>query len=114
MRTTLLLLLVAAVSSAISGIAHTQNSQPQTAQPAPSPAPAEAAPTPHKVPRFFARFETKFKAADTDGDGALSLEEARAAGLNRIVDNFDRLDANHDGKVTIEELREALRSRISS
>ena len=104
MRYALLLILVAAISSAISGLAYTQ-----TAEPVPAPASQ-----PSKTPKFLAKFEAKFKSADTDGDGALTLEEAKAGGLNRIVEHFDRLDANHDGKITIEELRDAVRSHLTS
>ncbi|MGB7480195.1 MAG: EF-hand domain-containing protein [Burkholderiaceae bacterium] len=52
-----------------------------------------------------AKFDARFKAADTDGDGALSKAEAQAAGMQKIVARFDQLDANHDGKLTREELR---------
>ena len=45
-----------------------------------------------------------FDAADTDGDGRISLEEAEAAveGLSQAV--FDQLDANGDGGLDGEEL----------
>ncbi|HYD96503.1 MAG TPA: hypothetical protein VEC01_14330 [Noviherbaspirillum sp.] len=74
---------------------------------------AEPAPVP-KQPHFLARFDERFKAADKDADGALTREEAKSAGLDRVTDNFDRLDVNQDGKVTREEIRSALRMRISS
>jgi Ca2+-binding EF-hand superfamily protein len=45
----------------------------------------------------------RLKAADTNGDGMISREEAKA--LPRIAKNFDAIDANHDGQVTMEELR---------
>jgi Ca2+-binding EF-hand superfamily protein len=82
-----------------SGLAYTQS------------IPATVQSSPPKQPRYLAKFEERFKAADKDGDGALTKEEAKAAGLNRLVDHFDQVDANHDGKVTIDELRDALRSR---
>jgi hypothetical protein len=87
-----------------SGLAYTQS------------VPATAPSAPAKQPRYLAKFEERFRAADKDGDGALTREEAKAAGLGRIVDNFERIDANKDGKVTIDELRDALRSvaRVSS
>lgn len=84
-----------------SGLAYTQ-SVPATAQ---SPAP--------KQPRYLAKFEERFHAADKDGDGALTKEEAKAAGLDRIVEHFDRIDANKDGKITVDELRDALRALSS-
>jgi Ca2+-binding EF-hand superfamily protein len=67
-----------------------------------------------KRPKHFSKFDDQFKAADKDGDGALTKEEAASAGLNRIVDNFDRIDANKDGKVTREEVRALIRHRVSS
>lgn len=82
-----------------SGLAYTQS--------VPATAPSATA----KPPRYLAKFEERFRAADKDGDGALTKEEAKAAGLDRIVDHFEQIDANKDGKVTIDELRDALRSR---
>ena len=45
----------------------------------------------------------RVKAADTNGDGMISREEAAA--LPRIARHFDEIDANHDGQVTFDELR---------
>jgi hypothetical protein len=51
-----------------------------------------------------AKWEKNFKAADKDGDGALSKEEVNARkGFPGIKKNFDAMDANHDGKVTVAE-----------
>src|SRR5688572_4300349 len=47
-----------------------------------------------------------FKAADKDGDGALSKAELAAAPAKQfpnIRDHFDQMDANKDGKVTMAE-----------
>ncbi len=49
-----------------------------------------------------ARMMERLKAADTDGNGMISKQEARA--LPHIDRNFDAIDANHDGQVTMEEL----------
>ena len=49
----------------------------------------------------------RMKAADKDGDGALSKAEADAAGMTRLSKNFDKLDANKDGKVTRAEMKMA-------
>jgi Ca2+-binding EF-hand superfamily protein len=51
----------------------------------------------------------RLKAADTNGDGMISKEEAKA--LPRILKNFDAIDANHDGQITMEELRAFHQSR---
>jgi len=44
----------------------------------------------------------RLKAADTNGDGMISRQEA--ATLPRIAKNFDAIDTNRDGQVTTEEL----------
>lgn len=67
-----------------------------------------------KPPRYLAKFEERFKAADKDGDGALSRPEVENAGMDRILTHFGKLDANGDGKLTREEIRALLRSRLSS
>lgn len=66
-----------------------------------------------RAPRLVAKFDERFKAADTDRDGALSRAEARSADLTRLVDHFDRIDVNRDGKVTLEEIRHVVRARVS-
>src|SRR5260221_103798 len=44
----------------------------------------------------------RLKAADTNADGMISREEAKA--LPRIAAHFDEIDANKDGQITMEEL----------
>ena len=46
----------------------------------------------------------RLKAADTNGDGMISRDEARAA-LPKVYEHFDQIDANKDGLITFEELR---------
>jgi Ca2+-binding EF-hand superfamily protein len=46
-----------------------------------------------------------FTEADKDGDGALSLAEAQAAGLSDIAGNFKQLDTDKDGKLSKAELK---------
>ena len=48
-----------------------------------------------------ATLEKNFKAADKNGDGALTKEEA--AKMKGVTDNFDAMDSNKDGKVTLAE-----------
>ena len=47
----------------------------------------------------------RFKAADKNGDGAISKAEADAAGMKRLSQNFAAIDTNKDGKVTREEMK---------
>lgn len=54
--------------------------------------------------RMQAAFDEKFKAADKNGDGALTKAEANA-GLPHLAKRFDQLDANRDGKLTRDEIR---------
>lgn len=57
-----------------------------------------------------ARADEMFKRADTNGDGALSLEEAQAASP-RMARDFKSIDANGDGKLTRDELDRFAQSR---
>jgi hypothetical protein len=50
------------------------------------------------------RGEERWKAADTNGDGALDLAEAQT-GMPRLAEKFSSVDADNDGKVTREEIR---------
>lgn len=63
-----------------------------------------------------ARRQERFAAADVDGDGALSREEARV-GAPHLYEHFDFLDLDGNGLLTLAELeqlgdRELLRQRI--
>jgi Ca2+-binding EF-hand superfamily protein len=107
--------LICAVFGGIFGtsLAYTQtqaemNSQTQSNSPSASSSPST------RQPKYMAKMDEQFQSADTDKDGALTREEAKAGNLKRILDHFDRLDANKDGKVTREEIRALIRSRVSS
>jgi len=52
----------------------------------------------------------RFKAADTNGDGSLSKEEAQT-GMPRLAQRFDTLDQNQDGQLSPDELRAAAPGR---
>ena len=75
---------------------------------------AKAEPAAPRVPSYLAKFDHQFRAADKDGDGALTKQEAQAGGMGRIAEHFERLDADKDGKVTREELRALVRQGLSS
>lgn len=51
--------------------------------------------------------EARFKQADKDGDGALTIEEAKAGKVIPVVHHFEELDTDRNGKVTIAELKAA-------
>ena len=46
------------------------------------------------------------KAADTDQNGAISIDEAAEAGLKQMVKNFDRIDADGDREISEEEMHQ--------
>lgn len=46
----------------------------------------------------------RFKAADKNGDGKLTLEEAKS-GMPRIAQNFDKLDTEKKGYLTLEQIK---------
>ena len=55
------------------------------------------------------KFEQRFRAADKDGDGAISAEEAKA--MPMLAEHFAVMDTNHDGKLTREEMKAARQKR---
>jgi len=63
---------------------------------------AVAAPEGAGGPRHGAMLE-RIRAADTDGNGLISRDEAKA--LPMIAKHFDEIDANHDQQISPDELR---------
>jgi Ca2+-binding EF-hand superfamily protein len=61
-------------------------------------------------PQDKARFDKHFRAADKDGDGALTREEARRS-MPSVYRRFKEIDADNDGKVTREEIEAAFSKR---
>ncbi len=49
--------------------------------------------------------KTKFAKIDANGDGAISLDESTAAATAKIEKKFAKMDADGDGKVTKDELK---------
>lgn len=47
----------------------------------------------------------RIKAADADGNGAISNNEANEAGLDKLIEHFDKIDSDGDGEITKQELR---------
>lgn len=55
-------------------------------------------------------FEDSFKAADKDGDGKLTREEAKA--MPRVAKHFDEIDTDKDGTVSLEEIYASARKVV--
>ena len=52
-----------------------------------------------------------FDAADVEGRGSITLEQARAAGLGRIAREFAQIDVGGTGRVTFDDYQRHLRAR---
>ena len=59
------------------------------------------------------KFEQRFRAADKDGDGRLSREEAYAA-FPRAPEFFKEIDANNDNHITLIEFNQAMDRRAEA
>jgi hypothetical protein len=53
----------------------------------------------------------RFDAADTERRGSITRQQARAARLAVVADNFDAIDELHAGRVTFEDYKRYLRAR---
>lgn len=71
-------------------------------------APTEGAALQAQVER---KLRQRFDAADVAKRGALTREEARAGGLGRVANDFDRIDTAGRGSVTFEDVKRYLRER---
>jgi Ca2+-binding EF-hand superfamily protein len=59
----------------------------------------------------LSQLTSKFQAADKNGDGKLSLQEAKDGGMTRVVANFKTIDTDKDGYVTFAQLKAQLDAR---
>ncbi len=50
------------------------------------------------------QIEDKFKAADKNSDGKLTLDEAKA-GMPRVARAFSKIDINNQGYVTLDDIK---------
>jgi hypothetical protein len=57
------------------------------------------------------KLKQRFDAADLDGSGTLSREEARRAGLTVVDQNFDHIDTAQRGNVSFDDLKTYLIQR---
>jgi Ca2+-binding EF-hand superfamily protein len=53
------------------------------------------------------KLQTAFKKADTDNDGTLTKDEAKA--MPRVAKNFDAIDTDKDGTVSLAEIQVAMK-----
>jgi Ca2+-binding EF-hand superfamily protein len=53
------------------------------------------------------RMEGRFRKADTDSDGSLTRDEAKA--MPRVAKNFDVIDADKSGTVTEKEIHDYMK-----
>ena len=57
------------------------------------------------------KLKQRFEAADLDGSGTLSRDEARRAGLTVVDKNFDHIDTAQRGAVSFDDLKAYLIQR---
>ena len=50
-------------------------------------------------------YAASFAEADSNGDGKLSLDEAQAANLQDVANNFKKIDTDRDGFLSKAELK---------
>jgi len=99
----------AAMAQQISPMTGTTASPPTmapAADPAAAPAATPAAPAaaPARVRRGRQTMQQRYEAANTTHDGRLTLEQARAGRMTRVVRNFDAIDSGRKGYVTLAEI----------
>ncbi len=119
MRLSVLVLVVAVVAAAlpaaaqqVSPLGGTAGTAPGASTPAltsPGAAPGNGVAAQPRRPRMT--MAKRFEAANTTRDGKLTLDQAQAANMVRVVRNFDAIDAHHNGYVTIEDIRAYNRAR---
>ena len=51
----------------------------------------------------------RIKAADVNGNGTISNNEANEAGLDKLIEHFDKIDSDGDGEITKQELKNLIK-----
>lgn len=67
--------------------------------------------TPENRARMTQQIAEHFKAADKDGDGALTRAEVEA-GMPRLAPRFDAIDTAKAGKITLEQIYSLIQKRM--
>ena len=57
------------------------------------------------------KLRDSFDAADVEGQGSITLSQARAAGLGLIAREFERIDVTRSGRITFDDYLRFLRAR---
>ena len=57
------------------------------------------------------KLRESFEAADVESRGSITREQALAASLGVVADNFDAMDEGRTGRVSFEDFKRFLRSR---
>ena len=65
------------------------------------------APATFAADQSASKLEAAFKKADTDNDGTLTKDEAKA--MPRVAKNFAAIDADRDGTVSLNEIRASMK-----
>ena len=81
---------------------------PPHARPSTAAAPTEGAALRAQIE---AKLRAGFDAADAKRAGSLTREQAKAAGLGYVAENFDRIDTRRSGRVSFDDVKRYLRSQ---
>ncbi|MDF1692237.1 MAG: EF-hand domain-containing protein [Zhongshania sp.] len=63
--------------------------------------------------KLVQKLTERFSESDSNGDGKLSLEEAKAGGMRFVTRKFDDIDQTQRGSVTLDEIKSYLASRAA-
>jgi hypothetical protein len=55
------------------------------------------------------KLQRQFEAADTQGTGSITAEQARRAGWGYLVNHFEQIDTAHSGRVSFDQVKRYLR-----
>lgn len=74
---------------------------------------AQADEEPTRQDKLVQKLTERFSESDSDGDGKLTPEEAKAGGLRFVVRKFDDIDQEQRGSVSLDEIKAYLASRAA-
>ncbi len=97
----------ALIVGAFASVASAQQAAPTAPQAAPGASQGDSNWRQRSPAERMAQLEKRFKEADKDGDGKLTLDEAEA-GMPRVAKNFALIDKDKKGYVTLDEIKAAM------